>query len=86
VALDLATFGEEAFGRRLRAWRADLTSLPRQPGVPEILMAGDPEWRADARQAERIAMLVSTFTDLAGLAVERGLRAAWLPVLGGSEA
>ncbi len=86
VALDLATFGKEAFGRRLRAWRADLTSLPRQPGVPEILMAGDPEWRADARQAERIAMLVSTFTDLAGLAVERGLRAAWLPVLGGSEA
>jgi LDH2 family malate/lactate/ureidoglycolate dehydrogenase len=86
VALDLATFGVEDFGVRLRAWRADLTSLPRQPGVPEILMAGDPEWRADASQADRIVVLVSTFTDLAGLAVERGLRAAWLPVLGGSSA
>jgi LDH2 family malate/lactate/ureidoglycolate dehydrogenase len=80
LALDLGTFGAEQFQHRLRAWRSDLTSLPRQPGVSEILVAGDPEWRSAARQAERLPVLVSTLTDLAGVAVERGLRSAWRAV------
>jgi LDH2 family malate/lactate/ureidoglycolate dehydrogenase len=81
LALDPGTFGGESFTGRLRAWRDDLRSLPRQPGVPEILLPGDPEWRADARQADRIDMLASTVHDLAGLAVERGLRRGWGPVI-----
>jgi L-2-hydroxycarboxylate dehydrogenase (NAD+) len=81
MAIDPATFGAQAFAQRLRAWHRDLTALRRQPGVDEILVAGDPEWRADARQADTIAMLASTVHDLAAMAVDRGLRRAWQPVL-----
>jgi hypothetical protein len=49
--------------------------------VDEILVPGDLEWRADERQAQTIQMLVSTVHDLAAVAVERGLRRAWMPVL-----
>ncbi len=81
LAIDPATFGADAFAQRLRAWHDDLVSLRRQPGVDEILVAGDLEWRADERQAQTIQMLASTVHDLAAIAVERGLRRAWTPVL-----
>jgi LDH2 family malate/lactate/ureidoglycolate dehydrogenase len=81
LAIDPATFGADAFAQRLRAWHRDLVSLRRQPGVDEILVPGDLEWRADERQAQTLQMLVSTVHDLAAVAVERGLRRAWMPVL-----
>lgn len=81
LAIDPATFDADSFARRLRAWHLDLVALRRQPGVDEILVAGDMEWRADERQAQTIQMLASTVHDLAALAVQRGLRRAWLPVL-----
>jgi LDH2 family malate/lactate/ureidoglycolate dehydrogenase len=83
LAIDPAALGDAgAFAARLRRWRAELAGLPRQPGVDEILVAGDPEWRAAQRQAERVALLPSVAEDLARLAFERGLEARWRRVVG----
>jgi LDH2 family malate/lactate/ureidoglycolate dehydrogenase len=71
-----------AFAARLRAWRDEQTSLARAPDVPEILVAGELEWRADERQAMRIDLLVDVVRDLATLAVERRLLRAWRAVVG----
>ena len=54
--------------RELRAWR-------------KILVAGDPEWRASDRQAERVDLLPEVIRDLAALAVEHGLLRRWRPVV-----
>jgi LDH2 family malate/lactate/ureidoglycolate dehydrogenase len=82
IAIDPAAVGDaDEFEARLRAWRTELTTLPRQPGVDEIFLPGDPEWRATAAQEERIEMLTSTVQDLAHTAVERGLHRAWKAVL-----
>jgi LDH2 family malate/lactate/ureidoglycolate dehydrogenase len=78
LAIDPGVTGDARdFGTRLRRWRAELAALPRQPGVDEVLVAGDPEWRADERQAERVELLPSVAEDLARLALERGLGRAW---------
>lgn len=78
LALDPGAFGDPAaFHARVRAWRAEITARPRQPGVDEILVAGDREWRAQDRQAERVALVPEVVADLAALAAERGLLRAW---------
>ena len=83
VAIDPAVTGDEgAFAARLREWREQMTSRTRAPGVAEILVAGDPEWRASDRQAERVDLLPEVLRDLAALAVEHRLLRRWRPVVG----
>ncbi len=82
LVIDPAAVGEAAhFYSRLRGYVTELKSLPRRPDVDEILVAGEREWRADERQADRVGLLPDVITDLAGMAVERGLRRAWRPVV-----
>ena len=84
LAIDPAAVGDAAaFQTRLRDWRDELTALPRADGVDEILLAGEPEWRADERQAERVEVLPEVLRDLASLAVERHLSRRWKVVVGG---
>ena len=83
IAIDPAAFGErEAFFARVRAWRAEMVSRPRQEGTDEILVPGDKEWRADAAQHERVRLVPEVVEDLARLAVERRLLRAWRAAVG----
>ncbi len=78
IALDPAAFGDpDLFYARTRAWKAEVTGRPRQPGVAEILIAGEKEWRAQDAQAERVTLVPEVVEDLAALAGERGLLRAW---------
>ncbi|MFN8622121.1 MAG: Ldh family oxidoreductase [Chloroflexota bacterium] len=78
IAIDPAAFGEpQAFFGRVRAWRVEMLSRPRQDGVDEILVPGDKEWRADTAQRERVRLVPEVVEDLGRLAVERRLLAAW---------
>jgi LDH2 family malate/lactate/ureidoglycolate dehydrogenase len=82
LALDPAAVGDpEAFQARLRAWRDELTGLPRADGADEIVIAGEPEWRADERQVDRVDVLPEVVRDLASLAVERRLLRRWRQVV-----
>ena len=82
LAIDPAALGDvAAFGARLRAWRDELKSLPRAPDAHEILVAGELEWRADERQAERVDLLPEVIRDLATLAVELRLLRSWKRVV-----
>ena len=78
LVLDPAAFGPvDAFHERMRAWRAEVTSAERQPGVDAILLAGDREWAADDRQRERVTLDPSIVDGLARVAVDQDIRAAW---------
>jgi LDH2 family malate/lactate/ureidoglycolate dehydrogenase len=82
LVIDPAIGGDRtAFAARLRTWRAQVVARAREPAVPEILVAGDPEWRASARQAERVDVLPDVIRDLATLAVEHRLLRAWRAVV-----
>jgi LDH2 family malate/lactate/ureidoglycolate dehydrogenase len=82
LSIDPAVGGEPgAFAARLRAWREQVVTRGRASGVAEILVAGDPEWRASARQAERVELLPEVIRDLATLAIEHRLLPAWRPVV-----
>jgi LDH2 family malate/lactate/ureidoglycolate dehydrogenase len=83
LVIDPAAVGDVAdFYLRLRGYVAELKALPRRAGIDEILVAGELEWRADERQAERVALLPSVIVELASMAVERGLFRTWRPVVG----
>ncbi|CAN5638743.1 N/A [soil metagenome] len=82
MAIDPAAVGDiGAFHARLRTWRDQLTGLPRADGMDGIVLAGEPEWQADARQAERVDVLPEVIRDLATLAVERSLLRSWKAVV-----
>ena len=83
LAIDPAAIGDPAaFATRLREWRDQMTSRARAPGVTEILVAGELEWRADERHAERLDLLPEVIRDLAALAVEHRLLRQWRRVVG----
>jgi LDH2 family malate/lactate/ureidoglycolate dehydrogenase len=83
IAIDPGVVGEpDRFARRLGAWRDQVTSRARAEGVEEILVAGDLEWRATERQAERLELLPEVRRDLAAIAVERRLLRRWRDVVG----
>jgi LDH2 family malate/lactate/ureidoglycolate dehydrogenase len=83
LAIDPAAADEPgAFAARMRAWRQQVVSRARAAGVAEILVAGDPEWRATDRHAERVDLLPDVIRDLAALAVEHRLLRQWRLVVG----
>jgi LDH2 family malate/lactate/ureidoglycolate dehydrogenase len=83
VAIDPRAGGDgEGFSRRLRAWRDQVTSRARSAGVAEILVAGDLEWRAAERQADRVDLSPEVIRDLAALAAERRMLRSWRAVVG----
>ena len=59
-----------------------MTSRARAPGVAEILVAGDPEWRCSDRQTEWVDLLPEVVRDLAALAGELRLLPRWRAVVG----
>ena len=82
LAIDPAAVGEPTvFFERVSAYVDQLKSLPREAGVDEILVAGEKEWRAEERQAERVGLLPEVLLELAAMAEERGATRAWRPVL-----
>jgi L-2-hydroxycarboxylate dehydrogenase (NAD+) len=82
MAIDPAVTGSEgAFAARLREWREHMTSRTRAPGAVEILVAGEPEWRATDRQAELVDLVPEVVADLAALAVEHRLKREWRAVV-----
>jgi L-2-hydroxycarboxylate dehydrogenase (NAD+) len=84
VAIDPGAVGDPAaFAGRLRAWREQIVSRARAPGVSEILVAGDPEWRAADRQADGVDLLPEVIRDLATLAAEHRLLRPWRAVVDG---
>jgi LDH2 family malate/lactate/ureidoglycolate dehydrogenase len=81
LAIDIARFCDvDAFKARIGTLAAILKATPRQEGIEEILLPGEPENRIAARQAEEgIAVLEQVVEDLAALARELDLTLpAWL--------
>ena len=82
LAIDPAAVGEPAvFFERVAAYVEQLKSLPREAGVDEIFVAGEREWRAEERHAQRVGLLPEVLIELAALAEERGVERAWGPLL-----
>ncbi len=75
IAIDVARFipGEE-FQSRMEYLVGSMKSAPPAPGYQEILVAGDPEWRNEARRrSEGIPLDRSLWDRLTALAAELGV-------------
>jgi LDH2 family malate/lactate/ureidoglycolate dehydrogenase len=77
LAIDVARFlPRDDFARQVREFTARMHTAPKAPGFDEILMPGEPEWRARRqRTQEGIPVPAATHRAIAGLAAELGVTA-----------
>jgi uncharacterized oxidoreductase len=74
-AIDVNAFQpREQYEARVRQFLDGIKAAPRAPGVDEILVPGEPEWRSRARRlAEGIALPDAVWQDISNAAERRGI-------------